>query len=93
MEWIQRLTSLGVKISMDGKGRWIDNVFIERLWRGVKYEDIYINCYLTVLALELGMDRWFGTYNDWLPHSSLGMLTPSAYYAASRKEWSEQKGA
>lgn len=93
MEWIEKLTSLGVKISMDGKGRWMDNVFIERLWRSVKYEDIYIRCYLTVLELELGMARWFGRYNDWLPHSSLGMMTPSAFYEASKQAWLEQKQA
>jgi putative transposase len=87
MEWIDKLTSLGVKISMDGKGRWLDNVFIERLWRSVKYEDIYIRCYLTVLALELGMAAWFVTYNDRLPHSSLGMLTPSVFHAQSKAAW------
>jgi putative transposase len=87
VEWIEKLTALGIKISMDGKGRWMDNVLIERLWRSVKYDDIYIRCYATVLDLEVGMRNWLGLYNDWLPHSSLGMLTPSVYYARSKAAW------
>lgn len=84
-EWIGMLTALGIKISMDGKGRWMDNVFIERVWRSVKYEDIYIRCYETVLDLERGMGAWFDKYNNWRPHSSLGQATPAAFHAASRE--------
>lgn len=69
-----------IKISMDGKGRWMDNVFIERLWRSVKYEDIYIRDYLSVEALRLGLSRYFNFYNTQRPHQSLGSLTPSEVY-------------
>lgn len=69
-----------IKISMDGKGRWMDNVFIERLWRSVKYEDIYIRDYLSVEALRLGLSRYFNFYNTQRPHQSLGNLTPSEVY-------------
>lgn len=79
-EWIARLTELGVKISMDGRGRWMDNVFIERLWRSVKYEDIYLREYATIPALFAGLKRWFERYNTWRPHAALGNLTPDKVY-------------
>ena len=75
-EWIARLTELGVRISMDGRGRWMDNVFIERLWRSVKYEDIYLREYATIPGLWVGLKRWFDRYNGWRPHEALGNLTP-----------------
>ena len=75
-EWIARLTELGVRISMDGRGRWMDNVFIERLWRSVKYEDIYLREYATIPGLLAGLKRWFDRYNGWRPHEALGNLTP-----------------
>ena len=75
-EWIARLTELGVRISMDGRGRWMDNVFIERLWRSVKYEDIYLREYATIPGLLVGLKRWFDRYNGWRPHEALGNLTP-----------------
>ena len=79
-EWIARLTELGVRISMDGRGRWMDNVFIERLWRSVKYEDIYLREYATIPALLTGLKRWFDRYNGWRPHEALGNLTPDQVY-------------
>jgi putative transposase len=79
-EWIARLMGLGIKISMDGRGRWMDNVFIERLWRSVKYEDIYLREYATIPALFAGLKRWFERYNTWRPHESLGNLTPEKVY-------------
>ena len=79
-EWIARLTELGVRISMDGRGRWMDNVFIERLWRSVKYEDIYLREYATIPALLTGLKRWFARYNSWRPHQALGNLTPDKVY-------------
>ena len=63
-EWIDRLEGLGVRVSMDGKGRWMDNVFIERLWRSVKYEDIYLKAYGRISALRKGLQKWFGRYNN-----------------------------
>ena len=79
-EWTGRLLGLGVKISMDGRGRWMDNVFIERLWRSVKYEEIYLFEHATVPALRAGLERWFGRYNGWRPHQKLGNLTPHVVY-------------
>jgi putative transposase len=79
-EWITRLTQLGIKISMDGRGRWMDNVFIERLWRSVKYEEVYLREHATLPALEAGLDRWFERYNTWRPHQALGNLTPDKVY-------------
>lgn len=68
--WTEALLARGVRVSMDGRGRWMDNVFIERLWRSVKYEDIYLREYATVAALERGLRRWFAHYNDWRPHQA-----------------------
>lgn len=79
-EWTGRLLELGVRISMDGRGRWMDNVFIERLWRSVKYEEIYLREHATILVLEAGLTRWFNHYNTWRPHQALGNLTPHAVY-------------
>lgn len=79
-QWTGRLNQLGVKISMDGRGRWMDNVFIERLWRSVKYERIYLLEHATVTALHASLLKWFDRYNDWRPHAELGNLTPSVVY-------------
>ena len=76
-QWTGKLTELGIAISMDGKGRWMDNVFIERLWRSVKHEEIYLREYSTLPELEAGLRRWFERYNNWRPHQSLGNRTPS----------------
>jgi len=81
-EWTGRLLDLGIKISMDGKGRWMDNVFIERLWRSVKYEEIYLFEHATIHDLEKGLSKWFDRYNDWRPHEALGNLTPGVVYAS-----------
>lgn len=81
-EWTGRLSDLGVKISMDGKGRWMDNVFVERLWRSVKYEEIYIKEHASIPALERGLHAWFEHYNGWRPHQALGNQTPSQVYQA-----------
>lgn len=81
-EWTGRLLDLGVKISMDGKGRWLDNVFIERLWRSVKYEEIYLFEHATVIELCAGLEKWFDRYNEWRPHAALENLTPAVVYAA-----------
>ena len=80
-EWISRLLGLGVEISMDGKGRWRDNVLIERLWRSVKYEDIYLREYSSIEACWVGLSRWFKRYNTWRPHQALGYRTPDEVYA------------
>lgn len=82
-EWTGELTRLGIAISMDGKGRWMDNVFIERLWRSVKHEDIYLREYASLPALEAGLEAWFERYNAWRPHEALGNRTPSEAHAAA----------
>ena len=74
--WTERLEQLGIQVSMDGKGRWMDNVFIERLWRSVKYEDIYLRGYGDVQELEQGLEPWMERYNTWRPHEALGNQTP-----------------
>ena len=80
-EWIGRLEGLGVRVSMDGRGRWMDNVFIERLWRSVKYECIYLHGHAGLTALRAELAKWLASYNDWRPHQHLGNLTPSRIYA------------
>lgn len=84
-EWTSRLQSWGVQISMDGRGRWMDNVFIERLWRSIKYEEIYLREHATVDALERGVERWMKHYNTWRPHEALGNKTPGEVYRPKRK--------
>jgi putative transposase len=79
-----RLESSGVAVSMDGRGGALDNVFVERLWRTVKYEDIYIKVYDAVPELHRGLGRYFGFYNDERPHQSLDYRTPAAVYRATR---------
>lgn len=69
-----------IKISMDGKGRALDNIWIERLWRSVKYEDIYLKCYTTVSELEIGIDNYFKFYNLERPHENLNYKTPNDMY-------------
>jgi putative transposase len=81
-----RLESAGVAVSMDGRGRALDNVFVERLWRSVKYEDIYIQGYDAVPGLHRGLARYFAFYNDERPHQSLGYRTPAAVYRGTKVE-------
>jgi len=69
-----------IRISMDGKGSWRDNVFIERLWRSVKYEDIYLRAYDSVSEVKTGLSRYFNFYNSRRPHSSLDGKTPDQVY-------------
>jgi putative transposase len=76
----QRLESAGVAVSMDGKGRCLDNVFVERLWRTVKYEDIYLRGYATAPALTEGLGCYFPFYNGERLHQALGYQTPAAVY-------------
>jgi putative transposase len=82
-EWTSRLTELGVRISMDGRRRWMDNVFIERLWRSVKYEEIYLKEHATIPELRRGLHDWFDRYNHWRPHRHLSNHTPAHVYQAS----------
>lgn len=70
----------GIQISMDGRGSWRDNVFIERLWRSVKYEEVYLRAYESVSEARTGIGRYFEFYNARRPHSSLGRMTPNQFY-------------
>ncbi len=92
-EWTGKLIELGIKISMDGKGRWMDNVFIERLWRSVKYEEIYLREYSTLPVLKAGLGEWFERYNAWRPHQALGNRTPHEVYEEERRKPSDQTSA
>lgn len=82
-EFTDTLETAGVRVSMDGRGRALDNIFIERLWRTVKYEDIYLRDYAHVPDLEAGLTRYFRFYNEERPHQSLGYRTPVAVHFAS----------
>ncbi|MEX0927167.1 MAG: IS3 family transposase [Dehalococcoidia bacterium] len=71
----------GIAISMDGRGSWRDNVFVERLWKSVKYEEVYLRAYESVPEARAGIGRYFAFYNARRPHSSLGGMTPNEFYA------------
>ena len=75
------LRDTGIRISMDGRGRWMDNVFIERLWRSLKYECVFLNAFETGSETRAGIGRWIGYYNAARPHSSLAGRTPDEAYA------------
>jgi len=79
-EYLEAVESVGVSVSMDGRGRWMDNRFIERLWRSVKHEDIYLQDYLDGLEAGRGLVRWFTDYNESRPHQGLNYATPTEYY-------------
>jgi putative transposase len=83
--WTGRLESAGVSVSMDGRGRCLDNVFVERLWRSVKYEDVYLKGYERVPELEGGLRTYFGFYNTERPHQSLDYRTPAEVYGVEAK--------
>jgi len=75
------LKDAGIRISMDGRGRWMDNVFIERLWRSLKYECVFLNAFETGSEARFGIGRWIGYYNAARPHSSFQGRTPDEVYA------------
>jgi putative transposase len=75
------LRAAGIRISMDGRGRWMDNVFIERLWRSLKYECVFLNAFETGGEARAGIGRWIGYYNADRPHSALAGRTPDEVYA------------
>ena len=87
-DWISALKKMNpqIRISMDGKGRWVDNVFIERLWRSVKYEDIYLKAYETLPDLARGLNAWFERYNHRRPHRALDGQTPWECYRPDCEE-------
>ena len=74
------LRQAGIKISMDGRGRCIDNVFVERLWRSLKYEEVYLHAYEDPVEARTGIGRYLDFYNEVRPHQALGYQTPAAFY-------------
>lgn len=79
------LEAHGVAVSMDGRGRCLDNIFIERLWRSLKYEEVYLKDYSLVTEARAGIDRYFRFYNYERPHQSLNYRTPAALYKAGHE--------
>jgi putative transposase len=82
-EFTDVLRTADVRISMDGRGRWMDNVFIERLWRSLKYECVYLHAFETGSELRVGLSRWIGYYNTRRPHSKLAGRTPDEAYGVA----------
>ncbi|WP_417068864.1 IS3 family transposase [Niveibacterium terrae] len=84
--FIEHLKQHGIRQSMDGRGCWRDNVFVERLWRSIKYEEVYLHAYESVSQARAGIARYLAFYNAARPHSSLGQKTPDQCYFASNPE-------
>jgi putative transposase len=80
--FLVELETGGVRISMDGKGRFLDNIFIERLWRSLKYEEVFLKAYVSVAEARSGIGGWFAFYNDERPHQALGYRTPREVFEA-----------
>ena len=85
-DWIDVLTDAKIKISMDGKGAWRDNRMIERLWRSLKYECVYLNAFETGSEMRAGIRKWLTYYNSERPHSTHGILTPHEAYASKTEQ-------
>ena len=82
-DFTARLAAAGSQSSMDGRGRALDNVFVERLWRTVKYEEVYLKDYETPREAMQGLATFFVRYNEWRQHQALGYRTPAAVYFGS----------
>ena len=78
--WTDRLRRSGIRISMDGKGRFLDNIFVERLWRSLKYECVYLHAWETGSEAKAGVRKWIALYNHMRPHSALGGKPPAVIY-------------
>ncbi len=83
LAFTQLLNGAGIRISMDGRGRWMDNVFIERLWRSLKYECVFLNAFETGSEARRGIGSWIDYYNRRRPHSSFNGRTPDEVYATA----------
>ena len=84
--WTDRLRRSGVRISMDGKGRFLDNIFVERLWRSLKYECVYLHAWETGSEAKAGVGKWIDFYNRKRPHSALGGRPPAVVYWLRKEE-------
>jgi len=82
-DFLAELEARGVRISMDGKGRYLDNIFIERLWRSLKYEEVFIKAYGSVAEARRGIGGWLAFYNDERPHQALSYRTPREVFEAA----------
>ena len=80
LEFTQILLEQGVKTSMDGRGRYSDNIFVERLWRTVKYEEVYLKAYICVPEAQKGLEDYFRFYNGTRPHQALDFRTPAEVF-------------
>ena len=76
----------GIRVSMDGKGRYLDNIFVERLWRSVKYEEVYLKAYQTVAEARVGINEYLEFYNRQRPHQALSYRTPAEVYENGQEE-------
>jgi putative transposase len=85
-QYLERLEARGIQISMDGKGRALDNIFTERLWRTVKYEEVYLQSYSTPREARQSLARYFAFYNHERPHQALGYRAPAALYFGTRSD-------
>ena len=83
LDFTGALSERGIKISMDGRGSWRDNVFVERLWRSIKYEEVYLHAYDSVSQAKSGIGRYIEFYNTRRPHSALDKMTPDEFYFAA----------
>jgi putative transposase len=79
-EWVEKVRAMGARVSMDGKGRWRDNIVVERFWWSLKHEDVYLRDYATVSELKAGIEAYIRRYNTWRPHQALGGITPQMAY-------------
>jgi putative transposase len=79
-DFTDALLDEGIKVSMDGKGRYLDNIFVERLWRSLKYEEVYLPAYETLPEARLGIGGYFKFFNDERPHQALGYQTPAGFF-------------
>ena len=85
-DFTRRLQRADIRISMDGRGRVFDNIFVERLWRSVKYEEVYLKDYQSVKEAVAGLRRYFQFYNKERPHQSLGYLSPETIWSGRRRD-------
>jgi len=84
-EWITTLTDAGIRVSMDGRGRYLDNIFIERSWRSLKYEAVYLQNIADAFAAQRVVDDWINFYNRERPHAALGKATPNEAYGTGNE--------
>jgi putative transposase len=79
-DFVDTVKDAGVKVSMDGRGRWMDNVFVERFWRSLKYEEVYLHSYESTKEARESIDKWITFYNNGRPHQALDYRTPAEAY-------------